>query len=406
MKCNASKASEGNLSKSLPCNDECARLERNRKLALALNIDQSSHVNGGDHIPFSAETLSLFQENFKWGQDQEREFRVFAAADDEKRMRFKPMKAQERAFLHHLAEDFGFDSESVDPEPHRHVIIFKSPRFVSAPGKTLAECVRIRASQRAAAGKMAVAEAESTKNARANEVGEPYNAYLITRPRFGLTIEEVRSELMAVVPSTLPIQFDVEFLPNEEVILKGMTRTLDERALEQMIKDYKGPLANAIAGKALGSVQLCHTDSSLNVTRRESDSGPSDGWSRVAAKGAGPRRLVPQSTLAGRNAFAALNGDGGKVTFSAKKKEKKPVKIEEPVADDWEAAEIAEEEKEKYASGVSSAGEEEGDGVAEETGKADDSALATESGEVTAPQADAVEEKEAASEVASEVVTA
>jgi len=361
MRCNASKSSEGNLSKSLPCNDECARLERNRKLALALNIDRSSHVDGGDHIPYSTETLNLFSEHPKWAQNQEREFRVFAEADDEKRLRFKPMKARERMFIHHLAEDFGFDSESMDPEPHRHVLVFKSPRFVSAPSKILAECVRIRAAQRAAAGSAATSDNESANKARANEVGHPYNGYIITNPRFGLVVEEVKTEIAKVIPPNLPVQFDIEFLPNEEVILKAMTRTLDSHALETMLKEYKPSLATAIAGKTIGTLQLCHTDTSLNVTRRESDSTAGDGWSRVAAKGAAPKRLDPRSNFAARNAFSALGGENsGKVTFSTKKKSKPPVKVAEPVVDDWEAAEIAEEEKEKVASGVSSGGEEDG----------------------------------------------
>jgi len=174
-------------------------------------------------------------------------------------------------------------------------------------------------------------------------------------------VEEIKAEITRVVPHNSPIQFDIEFLPNEEVVLKAMTRALDPLSLEQSLKEYKPSLATAIAGKALGSLQLCHTDTSLNVTRRESDSTVGDGWSRVAAKGAAPRKLNPQTTLAGRNAFSSLGGDTGKVTFSAKKKitTKKPVKVEEPVVDDWEAAEIAEEEKEKIESGASSAGEEE-----------------------------------------------
>lgn len=356
MRCNASKSSEGNLTKSLSCNEECSRLERNRKLALALNIDRSTHVDGGDHIPYSAETLALFQANRKWAQTQEREFRVFAEADDEKRLRFKPMKPTERAFIHHLADDFGFDSESMDPEPHRHVLIFKSPRFVSAPTKIISECVRLRAAQNAAAGKAAITDSDAANKSRANEVGDPFNSYIINRPRFGLVVEEIRAEMMKVIPHTSPVQFDIEFIPSEEVILKAMSRTLDSEALEQVLREYKGALANAIAGKALGTLQLCHTDTSLNVIRRESDSGPGEGWSRVAAKGAAPKRIGPQSTFAGRNAFSALGGDTGKVTFSAKKKA--PVKIVEPVVDDWEAAEIEEEEKEKATSGAASGAEE------------------------------------------------
>lgn len=359
MRCNASKSGEGNLAKSLSCNEECSRLERNRKLALALNIDRSTHVDGGDHIPYSEDTLRLFQAHPKWAQNQEREFRVFAEADDEKRLRFKPMKPKEREFIHFLAEDFGFDHESMDPEPHRHVLVFKSPRFVSAPNKIISECVRLRAAQQAASGKVAVVENEASNKSRANEVGAAFNSFIISRPKFGLVVEEIRGELMKVIPHNAPVQFDIEFLPNEEVILKAISRVLDTEALEQSLKEYRAPLANAIAGKALGSLQLCHTDSSLNVTRRESDSGVGDGWSRVAAKGAAPKRIGPQSYLAGRNAFSALlGGDTGKVTFSAKKKAVKVVP--QPVVDDWEAAEIEEEEKEKVGSGAEE--DEAGDG--------------------------------------------
>jgi len=355
MRCNASKTSEGNLTKSLPCNEECARLERNRKLALALNIDQEAHVEGGDHVPFSNETLNLYAAHPTWSTNQEREFRVFAAADDEKRLRFKPMTSTQRAFIHHLAEDFGMDSESMDPEPHRHVAIFKTPRFVRSPPKTLKESARIRNAQRLASGK-AVASSEAPANqVRANEVGEPFNSYVIVRPRFGLTIEEVRTELASFA---LPVQFDVEFLPNEEVIIKAISRTLDDQTLDQTLKNAKAPIAAAIAAKSLGTVQLCRTDSSLNIVRRETENGVSDGWSRVAAKSAASRRPLVQTASSNSNLFSALAG-GSKVTFAKKKREKKPVVPVEPVVDDWEAAELAEEEKEKSASGHNSGAEDE-----------------------------------------------
>jgi transcriptional repressor NF-X1 len=355
MRCNASKTSEGNLIKSLPCNEECARLERNRKLALALNIDQEAHVEGGDHVPFSNETLNLYAAHPTWSTNQEREFRVFAAADDEKRLRFKPMTSTQRAFIHHLAEDFGLDSESMDPEPHRHVAIFKTPRFVRSPPKTLKESARIRNAQRLASGKAIASSEAPASQVRANEVGEPFNSYVVVRPRFGLTIEEVRTELASFA---LPVQFDVEFLPNEEVIIKSISRTLDEQAVDQTLKNAKVPIATAIAAKSLGTLQLCRTDSSLNITRRETENGVSDGWSRVAAKSAASRRPLLQTASSNNNSFSALAG-GNKVTFAKKKEKKPPVVPVEPVVEDWEAAEMAEEEKEKLASGHNSGAEDE-----------------------------------------------
>ncbi|KAI7223478.1 hypothetical protein KC333_g431 [Hortaea werneckii] len=288
--------------------------------------------------------------NAKWGQTQEREFRVFATSEDEKRLRFKPMKAHERAFLHHLAEDFGFDSESMDPEPHRHVMVWKTPRFVSPPKKTLAEALRIRSSQRSATASANVSDTEgpAKKNKASNESGEPYNGFVVSNPRFGLTVDELRTELNSLLHPGLAITFDIEFLPNEEVVLKGVSRTLSAQDLERLLLNLRSPLVAAIANKGYGTAQLCSTDSSLNITRRETDSSSANGWATVAGKKTMPRAPVQNEGFAGANSFAALSGN--KVTF-AKKTFQKPKPKKAPVADDWEAAEAAEEEKERESSG-------------------------------------------------------
>ncbi|KAI7092866.1 hypothetical protein KC352_g40093, partial [Hortaea werneckii] len=83
------------------------------------------------------------------------------------------------------------------------------------------------------------------------------------------------------------------------------------------------------------------------------------GWATVAGKKTMPRAPVQNEGFAGANSFAALSGN--KVTF-AKKTFQKPNPKKAPVADDWEAAEAAEEEKERE-----SGGEED---VARETGPA------------------------------------
>lgn len=357
IKCGASSTTEGNNLKSLPCTEDCARLERNRKLAVALNIDQSTHVDGGDHIPFSTDTLDLFAAHPKWGQVQEREFRVFAASDDEKRLRFKPMSAQQRSFIHSLAEDFGLDSESLDPEPHRHVMIWKTPRFVSAPNKTLADSLRLRQqAQRSVYASTNASDNEGAPVKSASKTFEPFNSFRIIKPRFGLTIEEVRSEVETVLRTTYPFTFDIEFLPSEDVVLKAISRTLSAQDLERMLLNLKDPLGTKIADRGYGSMQLCTTDSSLNITRFESDGMGSDGWSRVAAKKSAPRIALQSNTYGTTNAFSALSG--GKVTFAKKAPLAKVVKRRPaPVVDDWEAAEVEEEEKERIAYASASEGE-------------------------------------------------
>lgn len=336
-KCNASRNSEGNLRKSLKCDDECARLERNRRLAIALNVDPE-HQN--DHVPYSADTLNMYQQNSTWAAAQEKELRLFAAKPEEKRFRFKPMARQQRSFLHSLAEDFGFDSESMDPEPHRHVAIFKTPRFVMAPMKTLAECVRIRQVQRATAPTAAVLARPKPGNIS----GEPYNAFLITDPRFALTIEEVRSALrIALSKTSFPLELDISFLPTEEVALKppiAARVSLPEREIQSMLESVKPVLSDAFSAHKMGKLQLARLDSSLNILRRESDAAGA-GWSQVAAKGA-PVRHVPQSMPLGtKGGFAVLS-------LSSTRKKRDKQKTAE-VVEDWEAEEEREEERERVS---------------------------------------------------------
>lgn len=341
--CHATKHTRGNLDRTLDCDDECARLERNRRLALALNIDPDAHKD--DHIPYSAGTLNMFLGNAQWAQAQEKEFRLLAADPEQKRLRFKPMPSNQRAFLHSLAEDFGFDSESMDPEPHRHVALFKTPRFVMAPMKTLAECARIRHRQGLA---ITVAATEAQKKAKAsNIVSDPYNGYLLTRVSFGLTLEELRSAIRPVLASHPQVELDISFLPSEDVVLKassarsGTSTPQAEHELESLLATIKIPLARQINAHNYGSLQLCRVDSSLNVIRRESDSAANGGWSQVAAKAAAPRRAPTQQPVGTKSSFTVLESN------AAKRKKKVEPRVDENVADDWEAAEIMEEEREK-----------------------------------------------------------
>ncbi|KAL8754196.1 MAG: hypothetical protein Q9199_004507 [Rusavskia elegans] len=341
MKCNASKISEGNTKKSLSCDDECARLERNRKLALALNIDPAAHQD--DHVPYSTETLHMFRDSPKWSQAQEREFRVFAADEAEKRLRFKPMPSHQRSFLHSLADDFGLDSESMDPEPHRHVAVFKTPRFVMAPMKTLAECVRIRLNAEAAAA----SAIEEQRRLRSNN--EAYNGLLLTHPRFGLTVEEIRSDLSAHLEATPGLAFDISFLPSEEVVIKSKPATYSTNispfSIEAALKAMKPAVASTISNKRLASsCQLCTLDPSLNILRRELDpSGTTDGWSRVAAKAATARSAPKQVGVGEKSVYTVL---GSRLKEAKKKKEDmEKAKADEPVVDDWEEEVRKEEEQ-------------------------------------------------------------
>ena len=343
---------------TLKCDDECLRVQRNRQLANALNIDPESHKD--DHIPYSTATLKLYAENTSWAQVQEREFRVFAASEDEKRLRFKPMPAHQRAFLHSLAEDYSLDSQSEDPEPHRHVSLFKTPRFVSAPRKTLAQALRLA---KATAASSAAASASTDRPGPVDKPAEQaYNAFLLRDPRFGLTVEELDQALASDLAALrsgpgLSLTFTTSFLPSGEVIVKASppsaaaavvkTTVPLSQAVETALTALKPVLAKTVVSRLrlAGAVTLCHADPSLNVTKQEvvKDEG---GWSAVVSRG-GLRRNNAWGGGKGPAASAAASSSAAATkplaprSFLALTKKKKvaiPVLEDEPVEDDWETA--------------------------------------------------------------------
>ncbi|PFH59693.1 hypothetical protein XA68_12016 [Ophiocordyceps unilateralis] len=297
VKCLASSSNPTPSRAEMKCDDECLRLERNRRLATALNIDPSSHAN--DHVPYSDVTLRLFKENASWAETQEREFRVFAKSANEVRMRYKPMSSPYRQFLHALAEDYGLESRSEDVEPHRYVVVFKGPRFVSGPAKTLAQCVRIRELQAAATKAQAQAPPPPPPQA---PLAEPFNSFLLVSPRFGLTVEEVRAALAADLTGHPSIHFTTSFLPTEEVLLRATAHysaLLSPAALEQALAGLLPSLSRSVerAGVA-ANVLVCHADSSDGVSRRQdwtTTGKHGTGWSAVAGRAAARTDSAPQA---------------------------------------------------------------------------------------------------------------
>lgn len=347
VRCLATKTSDSVPDrKVLPCDDECLRLQRNARLAAALNIP----VDHTDvHIPYSAATLSLFRAAPQAGQAHERVFRVFAADDAERRMRFKPMARAQRAFLHALAEDFGLDSESADPEPHRHVVVFKAPRFVKAPMKTLGQCVAGRPALVAGVAE----ESTSGSASMPANVAVPFNALVLGAPRFALTVEELRGALATAGGDTSTragagwriataggdastkavAGWRIEFLPSEEIVLRPAAG--GEGADEAALRRLKPAVANVVrAGELAASVSLCAIDGSLNVVRREDEGGAgAGGWSQVV-RGAPAGRKAEGRVMAGRNAFTVLGTRGER----RKREEKERERERESVVENWEDA--------------------------------------------------------------------
>lgn len=343
VRCNArsSNPEPSGRQTSLKCDDECARLERNRKLAMALHISDD-HTD--DHVPYSTATLQMYLEDVAWAHAQEEALRLFAADETQKRYGCQPMKSRQRSFIHSLAEDFGFDSESLDPEPHRHVVLFKTPKFVAAPMKTLVQAARVKRAQL-----NVPAPVQSAPERKADEVKHEYNGLMLTKPKFALTEDELRPVVKKATPT---IDLDIVFLPNDEgvALLPSMSWETPEQ-LTTLLTSLQPTIAGEVSKHNLaGSVVLCQFDTTgIDIKVVQQQGKPSDnltnGWSKVAARRAAPVPVPQVRPVGQRPVYTVL---GSRLAEAKKKKEENEAKlrkrVEAQVVDDWEK-EVEEEER-------------------------------------------------------------
>ncbi|RUP45771.1 hypothetical protein BC936DRAFT_147757 [Jimgerdemannia flammicorona] len=134
--CNASADSAGTR-RVLSCNDYCAIADRNRKLAIALDlggrlgIDLGLNVSTNSGIPVKPEPeyedhlRSLYLANPSWAKGIESMLNEFVADTQKHTLNMSPMKGPNRKFVHEICAHYNLATESVDVEPYRSVIVRK-----------------------------------------------------------------------------------------------------------------------------------------------------------------------------------------------------------------------------------------------------------------------------------------
>uniref|UniRef100_A0A8C9UAF6 Transcriptional repressor NF-X1 n=1 Tax=Scleropages formosus TaxID=113540 RepID=A0A8C9UAF6_SCLFO len=127
----------------LQCDKECAALERNRRLAEALQIDESAD-------PFHIRSSSKYSDSLK--EDARKDLKFVSEVEEEmknlvelvnkgkqpKRSHcFPPMNREHRKIIHDLAEAYGVESVSYDSEPKRNVVVTAVRGKSVCPNSTL-----------------------------------------------------------------------------------------------------------------------------------------------------------------------------------------------------------------------------------------------------------------------------
>jgi transcriptional repressor NF-X1 len=161
-----------------------------------VNINSSTTIAqntlSSTNLPYSSETLDIYIQLSSTSplstlQSIESTLHTLATSNTTRSVRTQPAKSSLRAFIHSLAADYGFASESFDPEPHRHVFILKpttwtAPVFglgngvsaIGIAGMSVAECVKLRDRHRfkeREAQRLAAAEVKAQRDAAKAQAG-------------------------------------------------------------------------------------------------------------------------------------------------------------------------------------------------------------------------------------------
>jgi transcriptional repressor NF-X1 len=150
---------------------------------------------------------------------------------------------------------------------------------------------------------------------------DPFNAFLLLSPRFGLTIEEVSEAFKDdLAKSSSSFTFSTYFLPTDDVAIRATAHYssfLHPSAVEAELTALKPRLAETLGRtKLASSVVLCHLDGAAEVTRREikgQQDGGAGGWSAVATRGAAGRKTAVHEP-------SGANTGGGRKLLGLKKK--------------------------------------------------------------------------------------
>ncbi|XP_058637203.1 transcriptional repressor NF-X1 isoform X2 [Onychostoma macrolepis] len=139
----------------LECDQECATLERNRRLAEALQIDQSVDTfNKSASSKYSDSLKEDARKDFKFVSEIEEEIKnLVELANKGKQPKrshcFPPMKREHRRIIHELAEAYGVESVSYDSEPKRNVVVTAIRGKSVCPNTSLAALIERESVSRA-----------------------------------------------------------------------------------------------------------------------------------------------------------------------------------------------------------------------------------------------------------------
>ncbi|CCH41499.1 hypothetical protein BN7_1040 [Wickerhamomyces ciferrii] len=262
---NSSKTScEGT---TLECDVSCIVQERQEQLEAAFGVSKLSvepRIKVED-LPYTPGTLKTYKLQTRWCSNIEDTIKRFMKST-ENSYHFKPMRKEQRLFIHEISDAYKLFSESQDPDPRRSVFIMKRDDSITSP-LSLEKSLEIYENH--------LKETAKTSKSVTPEVSEQeqfdHNAIIIqdcipgvTRPELEETVIPIMKESPLVKnPRFYWVEAD-NYLILPEAHMK-VTRTV-ETELKLLVPTLKAMLSTKFLAN---TVKLAKVDSHFNIVAME-----------------------------------------------------------------------------------------------------------------------------------------
>ncbi|KAJ2960802.1 hypothetical protein NQZ79_g3835 [Umbelopsis isabellina] len=329
--CNATATSSGSK-RVLACNDYCAKADRNRRLAAALEINRPTDPAEAENVEYPEETRAYYVSNPTWCRNIVSKLDEFVKDEAKRNLNFKPMKPLQRKFIHEMCEVYQLKSEGVDPEPYRSVIVSKS----QGEGKVPKNPIAIAAYQKRKPGSLTAINSVIPPIAveQLRKSFKPaINAMYLADLSFGLIKEDLDKHLEHAFGA---IKFVSKWLDTDAVVMP-YTGSMSLEEIEVWLLQTRKELRSTLIPKGIvAHVDCCWVNKDGEIVWPGGKSPYEKAKEAIAAK-EGDQKLAPVRV---DNTFGALQDEPELVTeaededgWTTIKRNTKPASIWNDVSD-------------------------------------------------------------------------
>ncbi|KAF8938552.1 hypothetical protein BGZ58_000664 [Dissophora ornata] len=312
----------------IKCNDYCLIAERNKRVALALDIEEGPAP--GPRIPdYDEYVLDYASANMEFTLKIEKQLAEWVVDTSKPILSFPPMKGHRRKFLHELAAHYDVTSESVDVEPYRSVTV-RRQLDTSVPGLLVSQACRHKRPIRSSTS------GSSVEQLRKPMIKDPVNAIYLHDLAFGLTRSELAAQLAPIFGN---IKYGIRWLTDDDAVLVPHPGSMQMDELEAVLVRLRAGIKTVAAkGHLCERIELCWVNKEGEVVSHTNVGGGSQSkrFFNASQSNQWLKRMVPPKVA---NTFALLDDDE-RIAAAKRAEEERILKAKEAAgtlsSDAWE----------------------------------------------------------------------